>query len=40
MTDLATDIASNAPVSTFITFALKNGAGTVDVDTSALPDDV
>ena len=40
MTDLATDIASNAPVSTFITFALKNGAGLVDVDTAKLPDHV
>jgi hypothetical protein len=42
MTDLATDIAADAPIapSSVITIALKNGAGTVDVDTSALPDDV
>jgi len=42
MTDLATDIAADAPTapSSTITIALKNGAGTVDVDTSALPDDV
>lgn len=48
MTDLATDIAgagagpSPAVVddSKLITFALKNGAGEVSVDTSKLPDDV
>jgi hypothetical protein len=43
MTDLATDIAADAPVtapSSIITIALKNGAGTVDVDTANLPDDV
>ncbi len=43
MTDLATDIggkAAPAPASTVITIALKNGAGTVDVDAKQLPDDV
>lgn len=43
MTDLATDIAADAPAtapSSIITIALKNGAGTVDVDTANLPDDV
>ncbi len=45
MTDLTTDTApttespTTAP-STGITFALKNGAGEVTVDTSRLPDDV
>lgn len=44
MTDLATDIATaespaTAP-STNIDIVLKNGAGTVSVDTSRLPDDV
>lgn len=39
MTDLATDIASdNGEVpSTMITITLKNGAGTVEVDTAAIP---
>jgi hypothetical protein len=43
MTDLATDIAADAPAtapSSIITIALKNGAGTVNVDTANLPDDV
>lgn len=43
MTDLATDIGSEAapaPASTVITIALKNAAGTVDIDASQLPDDV
>ena len=43
MTDLATDIATDtAPTapSSIITIALKNGAGSVDVDTANLPDDV
>lgn len=45
MTDLATDIATttDAPTtapSSEISFALKNGAGSVVVDTSKLPDDV
>lgn len=44
MTDLATDIAgdgeSQAPASANITIALKNGAGTVEVDASRLPDAV
>ena len=39
MTDLSTDTATEAPT-TGITFALKNGAGEVTVDTSKLPDDV
>jgi hypothetical protein len=45
MTDLADDIANadGAPTtvpSTTVSFALKNGAGEVSVDTSQLPDDV
>lgn len=41
MSDLATDIASDAaPTSSLISFALKNGAGEVSVDTSQLPDEV
>ena len=42
MTDLATDIASDAAAlpSSIITFALKNGAGEVEVDTASLPDAV
>jgi hypothetical protein len=41
MTDLATDIATDGPApSTNIEIALKNGAGSVQVDTSRLPDDV
>ncbi len=41
MTDLATDIASDeAAPSTMISFALKNGAGEVEVDTAQLPLDV
>lgn len=42
MTDLATDIAGETQVapSTGITFALKNGAGEVTVDTAQLPDEV
>jgi len=39
MTDLNADVASEAP-STLITFALKNGAGEVSVETSNLPDAV
>ena len=43
MTDLSTDVASEASVSetsTIITVAIKNGAGNVDVDVSRLPIDV
>jgi hypothetical protein len=48
MTDLSTDIATEAVThaeatatsSTIIKFALKNGAGEVEVDTAKLPDDV
>jgi hypothetical protein len=42
MTDLANDIAAGAPTapSSIITIGLKNGAGSVDVDTANLPDDV
>ena len=42
MTDLATDIASDgaSTPSSIITFALKNGAGEVEVDTGALPIEV
>jgi hypothetical protein len=42
MTDLSTDVANptGEVASTFITFALKNGAGLVDVDTAKLPDHV
>lgn len=42
MTDLSSDIAgaeASAP-STIVSFALKNGAGSVDVDTGKLPDAV
>lgn len=39
MTDLSADVAGEAP-STIIEFALKNGAGMVQVDTAKLPDDV
>jgi hypothetical protein len=39
MDNLATDTATEAPA-TGITFALKNGAGDVTVDTSKLPDDI
>lgn len=42
MTDLSNDIATEAtaPASSAITISLKNGAGTVEVDTAQLPDDV
>src|ERR1700679_1898420 len=42
MTDLANDIAADAPTapSSIINIGLKNGAGSVDVDTANLPDDV
>lgn len=40
MTDLSTDIAADAVVSSNILIALKNGAGTVEVDTAQLPDAV
>ena len=41
MSDLATDIAQDASVpSTMISIALKNGAGTVEVDTGLLPEEV
>lgn len=40
MTDLSTDIAADAAPSTVVTIALKNGAGSVDVDTGKLPDGV
>ena len=42
MTDLASDIGSEAAPSpsSIISFALKNGAGEVSVDTANLPDDV
>jgi hypothetical protein len=44
MTDLATDIASAdagaATPSTIVSFALKNGAGEISVDTGRLPDAV
>ena len=40
MTDLNEDIAADAAPSTVVSFALKNGAGSVDVDTGKLPDAV
>ena len=41
MTDLTADIAGEAAApSTIVSFALKNGAGNVDVDTGKLPDAV
>jgi len=41
MTDLSSDIASEAVVpSTILTIALKNGAGTVEVETRSLHEDV
>lgn len=43
MTDLSTDIASDptAPApSTIVAITIKNGAGSVEVDTAKLPDDV
>lgn len=41
MTDLSSDIAADAVVSsTVVSFALKNGAGTIEVDTAQLPDHV
>lgn len=41
MTNLDTDTASGAEVpSTLIKFALKNGAGEVEVDTARIPEDV
>ena len=40
MTDLSEDIAGEPPASPNITIALKNGAGTVEVDASKLPDAV
>jgi hypothetical protein len=40
MTDLATDVAQAEVPSTKITFALKNGAGEVSVDTGLLPEGV
>jgi len=40
MTDLANDIAGDAPTSPNIVIALKNGAGNVEVDASRLPDAV
>lgn len=42
MTDLATDVANEATATptSLISFALKNGAGEVSVDTARLPDEV
>ena len=41
MSDLSNDIAGEAAApSTIVSFALKNGAGSVDVDTGRLPDAV
>jgi len=40
MTDLSTDNAAETVPSTVITFALKNGAGDISVETGNLPEDV